>query len=402
MGASYRTPNFVVTAADDQSAQIVANAAEHYRKQHAIDWLGHELPRWAQPCPITVQCGHGMGNGGVTSFRFDNGEVFGWSMSIQGTPDSVVPAVLAHEVLHTVFASHFRQSVPRWADEGACTTVENESEKAKHINAYRQFLSEGRGIPTGKLVTLKEYPPDVMPLYAQGYLMTQFLLHLNGKQAFVAYLADGLRDRDWRRATEAHYGYADLTAFQEDWLHWFKSGMPEPAPVQMAAYQAPCASGNCYDRGSGGFRPATPRPQTPSGIRPADTYLAQPDPQPPSKPLAPTVPAPKGCECDQSKILALIEKQDKRLECLESLVTSLAERQPEKGDGGPKGDTGPAGPQGKPGPAGAACDDSRVDHLESEIESLKEQLAKCCEPKQATDTAAQPVYFEIVPRKQAR
>jgi hypothetical protein len=329
MGAGYRTPNFVVNASTPELAQSVAEAAEYYRTEHAKHWLGYELPRWAQPCPVAVQDGN-IGAGGATSFRFTNGEVHDWNMSIQGTPQSIIDSVLPHEVLHAVFASHFRQPLPRWADEGACTTVESASEKNKHRQMLVSFLKEDRGIATGRLVTLKEYPPDVMPLYAQGFVMTQFLIDQRGRPAFVIYLADGLTDGNWQRATEAHYGYRDLTQFQEDWLAWFKGGMKPNA--QLVSYQPPCASGNCPPSGppsNGGFRPSNP-----GMIRPAQPYLDQPDPQPP-KPVAPLVPAQpivqsppvKGCECDNASIMSLIAKIDARQASFEQLLVKIEARQ---------------------------------------------------------------------------
>ena len=89
------------------------------------------MPNWAQPCPITAQVGRHLGAGGATSFVFEHGEVFGWRMTIQGSLERILDSVLPHEVTHTIFATHFRQPLPRWADEGACTTVEHASEKAK-------------------------------------------------------------------------------------------------------------------------------------------------------------------------------------------------------------------------------------------------------------------------------
>ena len=131
LGASYRTPNFAVTAATPEIAEQIGRAAEKFRSELAVEWLGKEMQNWSQPCPITVQVGEHLGAGGATSFVFEHGEVFGWRMTIQGSLERVLDSVLPHEVTHTVFATHLRQPLPRWADEGACTTVEHASERAK-------------------------------------------------------------------------------------------------------------------------------------------------------------------------------------------------------------------------------------------------------------------------------
>ncbi|MFM9024730.1 MAG: hypothetical protein ACKON7_05235, partial [Planctomycetaceae bacterium] len=47
---------------------------------------------------------------------------------------------------HTSVARHVRRPVPRWADEGACTTVEHPVERARQHRMLIEFLTTGRGI----------------------------------------------------------------------------------------------------------------------------------------------------------------------------------------------------------------------------------------------------------------
>ena len=46
MGATYPTTNFLVEAPTPQIAQQVGQMAEYYRREKAIQWLGHEMPPW--------------------------------------------------------------------------------------------------------------------------------------------------------------------------------------------------------------------------------------------------------------------------------------------------------------------------------------------------------------------
>jgi hypothetical protein len=226
LGARYKTQNFIVTASTPQIAEQVGQAAEQFRRELAIDWLGKELPNWAEPCPISVKTGPKMGAGGATSFLFDRGEVYGWRMNIQGSLERVLDSVLPHEVTHTIFASHFRQPLPRWADEGACTTVEHESERKKQEQMLIQFLKTGRGIPFSRMFVMKEYPSDVMPLYSQGYSLARYLIKQGGKRKYLNYLAEGLRSEDWVGVTRAHYGFNSLGTLQNSWLDWVRQGSP--------------------------------------------------------------------------------------------------------------------------------------------------------------------------------
>jgi hypothetical protein len=156
-------------------------------------------------------------------------------MNIQGSRERVLDSVLPHEITHTIFATHFRQPLPRWADEGACTTVEHTSEIAKQERMLLDFLKvrpgqRGRGIPFDVMFAMKEYPADVLPLYAQGHSLSVFLIGQKGKREFLSFLADGLTDRNWPRAIRAHYGYQHLLALQNSWLDWVKAGRPTLTP----------------------------------------------------------------------------------------------------------------------------------------------------------------------------
>src|SRR5262245_15359099 len=169
LGASYRTPNFVVEAATPQIAQQVGQYAEHYRKQKAVEWLGREMPDWGAPCPLRVKVTYG-GSGGATSFAFDRGRILSIDMQIEGALDRLLASVLPHEVTHTVFAHHFRCPLPRWADEGGSVLSEDDQERARHDMLVRQILNTpGRAIPLRRLFALRDYPRDVMVLYAEGY-----------------------------------------------------------------------------------------------------------------------------------------------------------------------------------------------------------------------------------------
>jgi hypothetical protein len=230
MGASYRGVNFIVETADPQMAARICQAAEQYRHDLAIEWLGQAMPNWAQPCMMTVQVAPQLGAGGATTFVFDNGEVFGWRMTIQGSAERVLDSVVPHEITHMIFASYFRRPLPRWADEGGATSVEHISEKQKHRQMLMQFLRSGRGIAFGQMFAMTEYPRDVMPLYAQGYSLAEFLIYHGGRKKFVAFLADGMRDGQWSAAVQRNYNISDLPSLQNTWVAWVAQGFPAPPP----------------------------------------------------------------------------------------------------------------------------------------------------------------------------
>ncbi len=251
LAASFRTENFIVTARTASFARRVAEAAEQYRHELAISWLGQPLPRWRDPCPIEVHDSPTLGAGGVTTFYFDNGRPFGWEMVVQGSQARILDSVLPHEITHTIFATHFGRPLPRWADEGACTTVEDISERSKQHKMLIDFLLTNRGIAFNKMFAMKEYPRDIMPLYAQGYSLARFLIQQGGRRKFVEYIGQGMDTNNWTQATHDHYGYSSLGELQNAWLAWVKRGSPRiavpiaarPASLPVAPAREPTAAG---------------------------------------------------------------------------------------------------------------------------------------------------------------
>lgn len=244
-GANYRSENFIVhSASSDQIAHEICVAAETYRRSLALEWLGHELPPWREPCPINLSRVRPQEPAsGKTSFYFHpTGEPHGWDMEVNGTRERVLDSVLPHEITHTIFATHFGAPLPRWADEGGSTTVEHASEKAKQDANLIRFLKGNKGIAFSTMFRLKEYPHEMLPLYAQGYSLTRFLIMQGGekgKPKFVNYVSDGMRSNNWTRATSEHYGFKSLSDLQVAWLEWVKQGSPvietTPGPVSLVA-----------------------------------------------------------------------------------------------------------------------------------------------------------------------
>jgi len=232
-GAAYPTPNFVIHCGDPQLAKELGDAAEAYRKEMAQLWLGKTLPDWSRPCPITVHVGPNLGAGGATTFVFDRGEVYGWQMTIQGSRERLLDSVLPHEITHMILASHFRQPLPRWADEGAATTVEHISEREKHRRMLLEFLRTQRGISFRRMFAMEEYPRDIMPLYAQGYTLAEFLIQQGGHQRFVKFLETGLENNQWETALAKWYKYQDLGQLQTSWVAWVAQGYPQLNPQPM-------------------------------------------------------------------------------------------------------------------------------------------------------------------------
>jgi hypothetical protein len=254
VSATYQTKNFVVTAQSPEFAQQVAEAAEHYRYEIAIMWLGKPLEGdWYHPCPINCKTGH-IGAGGATTFTFNDGQVYGWRMNIQGTEQRILDSVLPHEISHMVFACHFRRPLPRWADEGAATLIEHESERMRQTRLLNQVVQTSRRIPLRQLLQIKEYPSDmqdVLTLYAEGYSLADFLVQQKGEQGratFLAFLGDAL-DGGWPRAFHKHYAVTNIDQFENEWKGWIMAGSPPLSTAEGTLVANSDISGSAVQRG---------------------------------------------------------------------------------------------------------------------------------------------------------
>jgi hypothetical protein len=230
MGASVRTPNFVIQTRDPAMARKFAETAERCRRELAVAWLGREMPNWSAPCIMSVRVGPNLGAGGQTTFVFDRGEVFGWRMSIQGSYQRILDSVLPHEVMHMILASHFRCPLPRWADEGVATSTEYPGERAKQYRTLEHCLSNGRGIAFNRMFAMTEYPRDFAPLYAQGHSLVDYLIQQGGRRKFLAYLGEGMKTQRWGDTANRYYGIKSLGDMQNRWLAWVRNGHPDLKP----------------------------------------------------------------------------------------------------------------------------------------------------------------------------
>lgn len=220
--AAYRTRNFLIEAATPTLAQQVGEAAEGFRRDLAQHWLDGELPPWPRPCPIRVISGPHLAAQGETAYK--QAPVRDFEMKVVGSERRILDSVLPHEVTHTILATYFGRPLPRWADEGICTTVEHDEEKAKHEKMLRKFLTSRRGIAMNELFLLKEYPQDILPMYAQGYSVCRFLIDQKGPRPFVQFLTDYMRRPSWTENVQKHYGYNSLAELQQNWLAWVSEG----------------------------------------------------------------------------------------------------------------------------------------------------------------------------------
>jgi hypothetical protein len=228
----FQTENFLVTAPTKQLAKTFGEYAEVYRKEKAVEWLGHEIKPWPNRCPLNVVVRMDK-NGGETTFTFglspgSPSMVLSQKMLIFGETNQLLVSVLPHEVTHTIFAQHFGEAVPRWADEGGSVYSENDEERYLHDVRCRQLLNKGQAIPLRVLFSLKNYPPDMHTLYAQGYSVVNFLVEKGGRKRFLDFVRRGMQNKNnnWEVAAREVYDYESVDDMQAEWIKTLEQTRP--------------------------------------------------------------------------------------------------------------------------------------------------------------------------------
>jgi RNA polymerase sigma factor (sigma-70 family) len=223
--------NFNVQCAEPRCARLIAEMAELQRRQLAKSWLGKELPRWDERCEIQVKITSGSAKG-ATSMSFPPDKA-NFSSSIEGPLDYLLADVLPAQVAHAVLATHFGKPVPRWVDEGIAIMSESPEEQVRLQRMIMEMAVAGRTVKVKELLTMKDYPRDVMVLYVQGHSLTEFLVKRKDRTTLLRFVKDGM-DGDWNKAAANHYGFRDLDEMDTAW----RAELPNKAPEARAHSRA--------------------------------------------------------------------------------------------------------------------------------------------------------------------
>jgi hypothetical protein len=183
-----------------------------------LEWLGKQLPDWSERCPVAVTIAAGE-SPSFTGLVFADGKVSSQAITLVGPLNRLLKADLGREITHIVIAHHFGCPAPRWADEGIATLSSDEVERKRTETAMEGVLAKARGlIPLDRLFSYRDYPSDVTVFCAEAYSVTRFLVESSGRDVFLEFVSQGMRD-GWAKAAKQHYGYGDLVQLETAWFH---------------------------------------------------------------------------------------------------------------------------------------------------------------------------------------
>ncbi len=213
--------NFLVVAPDRVTAETVLAAAEQYRRELAIEWLGEELPPSVGMTVIHVQFADHADRG--LAWPIDTPGRTLHKLWVVGPREKVVGATLRHEMTHVVLATQFPGKLPAWADEGAASIQDDPQRQAICAHVLKWYANTGNWPRLEAILAKTHLPAGDQAAYAVAASITQYLLERGSKARFLRFAMDG-KAEGYAKALGRHYGIDGIEALEAGWQEWVRQG----------------------------------------------------------------------------------------------------------------------------------------------------------------------------------
>lgn len=212
--------NFLVLAPNQQLAEDVLASANDIRAHVAKEWLGEELPPSVGRTVISVTISEWEDRG--LAWPIDTPKRTLHKVWLRTTQDGAVGGPLAHEVVHIVLATQFRDRLPAWADEGVASTVDDGPRVDTRRQIVAWFARTGNWPSLATLLDARSISPEDQATYSAAASVTQYLLSRGGKAKFLQFAVAG-KANGWNQALKEHYSLRSVTDLQGAWQAWARS-----------------------------------------------------------------------------------------------------------------------------------------------------------------------------------
>ena len=193
-------------------AQLIANRAEHYRREIATRWFGRELPEAEERAIIHVVIEDARSSGRTLQSKTGQGSLV-W---LNASAEQSASTLLAHEIAHVVLADRFKDRMPDWANEGIASLYDDPERQQILYHRLRSLVQERRWRDLARLMNSEVRTPET---YAVAASLTQMLLELEGPAAFLDFVEDG-SSSSWDSALKTYYRIDGIDALQIAWQSW--------------------------------------------------------------------------------------------------------------------------------------------------------------------------------------
>lgn len=213
-----RNENFMVMAPTQELADRVLKAAEQFRHDVAVQWLGAPLPPSVGPAIVHVE---------LSETRDD---AFTWakngpdrkyhSVYLTTSLDQAVGSTLKHEITHVVLATRFPDRLPVWLEEG-CAGYADDASRLKTRRAILDWFARTGNWPNlAQVLNAKKLSAADRSSYAIACSVTHFLMDRGSRQHLIAF-GELVQEQGPEAALKSSYGFASIEELGEEWQTWY-------------------------------------------------------------------------------------------------------------------------------------------------------------------------------------
>jgi hypothetical protein len=208
------SPNFIVTADDQATADGVLARAESLRTTLAKAWLGHELREGTGRTVITVEI-----TGGANRSEFCASPDLRESLHLMRlvAPRHQLMTTLGHETCHMVLYLGLGGKLPRWADEGVAMFEDENDHGDDARTLMRCYVVRGTWPDLSPVLDANSFERDIRP-FAIAHYFAAYLLSEKNPQTLFDFAVAG-KQEGWDAAGRRFYG-KPLTELQAGWQGW--------------------------------------------------------------------------------------------------------------------------------------------------------------------------------------
>jgi len=175
-------------------------------------------PAYWRVFPVNYAPGRGGAVAGYTIYQTPNVV----EVAIFQTFEESRGKTLDHELTHAFFFYYLQSNFDLLMNEGLAQNSEYGSRDRLRDQVYARW-ARGDFLPLDALYGLNRYDRGLL-IYTQGFSVVDFLIARGGSKWFAAFMLELTATKDLDRALSRFYGYANLSAFERDWLEYVRQG----------------------------------------------------------------------------------------------------------------------------------------------------------------------------------
>lgn len=216
-----RSENFIVVAPDQKIADELLKAAEKYRQEVAVQWLGEPLPPSVGPAIINLEL-LPANDRGIT-WAIDSPERKYHKVWLETSRKQAVGAILKHEITHVVLATRFPSRLPTWLEEG-CASFSDDADRLRTRKSILDWYARTNKWPSlHAVVNAKAMAATDKSSYAVAASLTEFLMRRGGQTTLLSF-AEEIEDKGLEKALAHHYQINGIQELNDEWKSWYLAG----------------------------------------------------------------------------------------------------------------------------------------------------------------------------------